>query len=235
MAREEAASREITVTSKGPFRVDRGIEMKVRLRIEDAKVDPLQDTVLWEGEIGKAQFAVTVLPGAIAGAKQGVVTVHVEGHRVARILFVVNTGLQPSDARDTSTHTEKCQTAFASYASEDEGAVLPRIQGLQKALPRLDVFFARASMRSGEKWKERLRAEILSRDVMYLFWSRAASRSEWVEWEWRLGLEERGIDFIDPFPLAPPEDVPPPRELADELHFNDWVLAYLTGTQQTTG
>jgi hypothetical protein len=62
---------------------------------------------------------------------------------------------------------------------------------------------------------------------MYLFWSEAASRSQWVEWEWRCGFQERGIDFIDPCPLVSPDSVPPPKELADQLHFNDWVLAYM--------
>ena len=205
------------------------MEMKVRLRIPEAKVDPLQDTILWEGEIGKAQFAVTVPPEATPGTKQGVVTVHVEGHRVARLLFVVEFGPQPCEVSELPTDEVRCRRAFACYASEDEEAVLRGVQGLQKGVRGLDIFFARASLRSGEKWKERLREEILARDVMYLFWSRAASQSEWVEWEWRLGLRERGIDFIDPFPLVSPQEVPPPKELADELHFNDWVIAYTSG------
>ena len=69
----------------------------------------------------------------------------------------------------------------------------------------------------------------MTRDVMYLFWSEAASRSKWVEWEWRYGYEKRGIDFIDPCPLDPPSKVPPPKELADLIHFDDWVLAYMSG------
>jgi len=235
MAREEAAGRQVAVASKGPFRVGRGVEMKVRLRIPEAKVDPLQDTILWEGEIGKAQFAVTMQQEATPGTKQGVITVHVAGHRVARLLFVVNVGIQQSQASERPTREHRCRTAFACYADEDQDAVLPRLQGLQKAIPNLNVFFAPADMRSGEKWKERLRAEILARDVMYLFWSRAASQSEWVDWEWRLGLQERGIDFIDPFPLVSPKEVPPPKELADELHFNDWMLAYTAGSRQATG
>jgi hypothetical protein len=52
--------------------------------------------------------------------------------------------------------------------------------------------------------------------------------------EWRCGLAERGIDVIDPVPLVPPDKVPPPRELAEHLHFNDWVLAYVSGTKNST-
>ncbi len=118
------------------------------------------------------------------------------------------------------------RTAFLSYSSKDADFVEHCIQGMQKVNPILDVFYAPASMRSGQRWKEALRREILERDIMYLFWSEAASKSEWVDWEWRFGLAERGINFIDPCPLVSPEEVPPPKELADELHFNDWILAY---------
>jgi hypothetical protein len=68
--------------------------------------------------------------------------------------------------------------------------------------------------------------QIDSSDVLYLFWSKYAKQSSWVEKEWRYGLTHKGIDFIDPVPLADPRKVPPPKELADVEHFNDWTLAY---------
>ena len=124
-----------------------------------------------------------------------------------------------------------CRNAFVSYASEDERDVLGRIQGMQKRDPDLDVFYARMRLQSGEKWKNRLREEIVARDVLYLFWSTAARKSRWVNWEWRYALEVHGINFIDPVPLESPKKVRPPKELADELHFDDWMLAYIHPTQ----
>jgi hypothetical protein len=62
--------------------------------------------------------------------------------------------------------------------------------------------------------------------IFYLFWSKNASKSEWVEREWKCALNHGGIDFIDPVPLVSPDEAPPPSELA-ELHFNDWVLAFI--------
>ncbi|MFN0181816.1 MAG: hypothetical protein ACKVZ0_23670 [Gemmatimonadales bacterium] len=79
---------------------------------------------------------------------------------------------------------------------------------------------------SGQRWEAVIKREIPARDVFYLFWSHAASRSAAVSMEWHFALETRGIDFIDPVPLVPPEEVPPPAELSGTLHFNDWVLAY---------
>ena len=51
---------------------------------------------------------------------------------------------------------QRLRTAFASYASQDRDAVLARVQGIQKALPSLDVFLDVASLRSGQRWKEQL-------------------------------------------------------------------------------
>ena len=95
-----------------------------------------------------------------------------------------------------------------------------------KVLPDLDLFLDVASLRSGERWEERLHQEIARRDTLYLFWSHAASRSPWVEREWRTALALKGVAGIDPVPLDSPEDVPPPIELAQHLHFNDWLLAF---------
>jgi len=69
--------------------------------------------------------------------------------------------------------------------------------------------------------------QIETSDVLYLFWSRHAKESKWVEREWRFGLEKKGVSFIDPVPLVDPRKVPPPPELGDTKHFNDWTLAYL--------
>ena len=61
---------------------------------------------------------------------------------------------------------------------------------------------------------------------LYLFWSRAARASKWVDLEWRIALDRNGLGRIDPVPLESPDLAPPPSELA-ALHFNDWMLAYL--------
>jgi hypothetical protein len=104
---------------------------------------------------------------------------------------------------------------------------------MQKVAPQLDVFVDTAALHSGQHWADRLMEEIRRRDVFYLFWSRAAADSAWVEREWRCALQARGLDCIDPVPLESPEDVRPPRELAD-LHFNDWMLAYMRGPRPTS-
>jgi len=102
------------------------------------------------------------------------------------------------------------------------GEVLRRVQGIKAT--GIDVFLDVASIRAGDNWKEELLNGIRAADIFYLFWSVAASKSHWVEKEWRFALQERGLDYIHPVPLVDPIVAPPPAELASR-HFNDLLLA----------
>jgi hypothetical protein len=119
---------------------------------------------------------------------------------------------------------ERVMSAFASYATQDRAEVLRRVQGIEAA--GVQVFMDVLSLRAGQDWERRILENIRQNDVFYLFWSVPASRSEWVEKEWRLALKERGLGYIHPVPLADPVEAPPPPELASR-HFNDLILACL--------
>lgn len=212
----------------GPSKVARGTVLSVSLRIDELTADALEGTILWDGEIGNVTFSISVPNGISSGIKSGFATVHVGSLRIATIHFFITVGQKATSSDQVFSRGVKHRTAFASYASEDRDAVLARIQGIQKAAPKLEVFLDVLNLRSGEDWSKRLWKEIPSRDIFYLFWSESASRSNWVEKEWRCALEARGLDFIDPVPLVSPSKVPPPRELASR-HFNDWVLAFMRG------
>lgn len=118
-----------------------------------------------------------------------------------------------------SSRFETVRSIFASYSSVDRIEVLARLQMLHKLL-EVDIFLDVDTLRSGEKWEARLIREINRRDRFFLFWSRNAAASEWVEREWRLALRQRGIDYIEPVPL---EFIKAPVELR-KLHFNDRYL-----------
>lgn len=118
---------------------------------------------------------------------------------------------------------ERPPTAFASYARINSKEVAYLIQGMRAWQPGLDIFLDFHSLFPGELWKDRLEEEILKRDRFLLFWSRAASKSEYVDSEWRTALKYKGLSFITPVPLEPPDIAPPPTELA-ALHFNDLFL-----------
>lgn len=117
------------------------------------------------------------------------------------------------------------QRAFVSYASEDRPHVTNVVQGIHVARPDLDVFFDVMSLRTGQDWRQTLKEEIDGSDVLYLCWSRSASESKWVDFEWRCAFERLGPSGIEPVAIEPPELCPPPPELRDK-HFND-PLVYI--------
>lgn len=225
-ARQHVGGGPIYVQEKGPVRVARGTVLTVRVQVEGMVIQDPEDTILWEGDIGSANFPVQVPKDALPGPRAGTARFYVDAFEVAKLHFALSVGRAMAEPDTLSAQMKRYRSAFASYASEDNDEVLNILQGIKMGMPDLDVFYAEASLRAGERWPERLKQEIMARDVFYLFWSRAASVSPWVDMEWRFALEKRGIDVIKPVPLAPPHVVPPPPELAAELHFNDWILAH---------
>jgi len=90
-------------------------------------------------------------------------------------------------------------------------------------------------MHPGEAWKPRLLSEIVSRDLFLLFWSAQSRASEWVSWEWRTALSQKGVQAMQIHPLEGVDPAPPPDELKD-LHFGDVLMivreAYATRTSR---
>jgi hypothetical protein len=228
-AKEQAFGGEIRARSVGPAKISRGSLLTVNLKIRGLSVDPPSAHISWEGEIGSAAFLVGVPQDAKCGTRAGAAALYLDGLRVATVTFAVRIEKAECEASQLPTVENHIRRAFASYASKDRDAVLARVQGIQKGAPSLDIFLDVTKLRSGQQWQSVLREEILSRDILYLFWSEAASRSKWVDWEWHCALKHHGIEGIDPVPLVSPDVVPPPQELACHLHFNDWVLAYMVG------
>ncbi len=231
-ARQSSVGQEVSIRSKGPTRVSRGVVLSVNVNIEGLTIEDPEDTILWEGEVGNASFAVSVPKEFQEGPRQGQALIYVNGLRLARVNFVVSVGRLAPERQTLASHEERFHKAFASYASKDRDEVLARVQGMNIAAPHMDIFIDVLSLRSGQDWKSELERVIPASDVFYLFWSENALESEWVELEWRCALKARGIDFIDPVPLISPEKAPPPKELASK-HFNDWTLAFIRGQGAT--
>ena len=67
---------------------------------------------------------------------------------------------------------------------------------------------------------------IVHREMFWLFWSRSAMASKWVDWEWRTAYLYKGKSFIQPHPLEPFDMAPPPIEL-EELQFGNAFESYV--------
>ena len=223
-ATEAQKGRAIHSRSKAGVPLENETAVNVELSIPDFSIQD-EDTINWNGSISNCNFQIRVPSNLAFGNYLGTAKFYVGVAMIAKLNFELEVGTIEKASVDITSYEHKIKSAFASYASVDRDRVLGRIQGMQKVLPDLDVFFDVASLRSGESWEQRLREEIDIRDVFYLFWSQAAKKSEYVEKEWRLALSLKGIDYINPVPLESPKRTPPPRELA-KLHFNEWTLAF---------
>jgi hypothetical protein len=223
-AREEAFER-IQRKSNGPSWIQRGTRLVIRILLPGLRVSPSRSSVVWNGEIANATFLIAVPPGTPRGPLAGRVLISVGGLPITRLHFTAAIGSPGGRLCMPASREDGPRTGFASYANRDRPAVLARVQGLEKA--GVDIFMDVHGLRSGDRYEERLLEMIGSRDCFYLFWSKAARESSWVEKEWRFALERRGIDYINPVPLVSPRRVPPPPELGDVFHFDDWMLSYL--------
>lgn len=224
LAQQAQRDEAIMMRSKGPVQVQRNTTLTVRINIPDFGSEQ-EDTIYWGGSTGNCTIPVNVPEKVNPGLYVGAAKFYVGSLLIAKLSFDIEVGAEQKEKTDVTTQVQRIKTAFASYATADRNEVLGRVQGMLKLLPELDIFFDVASLRSGDNWEMRLEKEIKTRDVFYLFWSGAASKSPWVEKEWRTALLTKGIACIDPVPLEPPDKVPPPPELSS-LHFNEWTLSY---------
>jgi hypothetical protein len=217
---------EISVKSEGPYPLQRGSRLSVRMKIEGVTCLDSHKWITWTGEIGSTAFVVEVPANASEGTYAGSASIRLNGCEIAKMSFVVRVGPPRLDLGEIPSHTAVHRKAFASYASQDRVEVLNRVQGMEAAYKGLRVFVDVAALRSGQKWEQELSQRVSDADVFYLFWCRHASKSEWVSKEWHWALQARGENFIDPIPLETPELAPPPQELAAK-HFNDPLLAFI--------
>jgi hypothetical protein len=224
------AVQKLLFRSVGPIQVERGSVLSVALDVEGFEIIRPHHPISWTGKIGNANFVVSVPKDAAEGTHKATCSIRLNGLEVGRIDFVVKVGAAKGKPTDLQSGFTAHRTAFASYSSEDRNTVLAAVYGMKKESPLLEVFVDVMSLRSGEDWEARLNSEIEKADVFYLFWCSHASKSEWVEREWRLAYRLKGASFIDPVPLESPDDAPPPQELGRK-HFYDPMAAFLKHTR----
>jgi hypothetical protein len=209
---------------KAGVSVARGVRLTVRIDISGFEIDEPRDTIEWDGVSTNASFAIRVPASAKIGMYPGSALIKYQGMTIAKIAFVISVTYQDhSEYLDRSDRLMYVRSAFASYASEDREEVLHRVQGMKSMSPEAEIFLDQLSLYAGQNWRAELEKHIRTKDRFFLFWSTAAARSVWVEREWRLALDLRGLQYIDPVPLEEPDRVPPPKALA-ALHFSDPLL-----------
>ena len=186
----------------------------------------------WRGGRVLLDFDVQALPDAPVGQQTRLKFDVVVGEIVVARLRVSIAFVSQGDDSTTVSETESARTAFASYASEDRARVLDKV-ATARTLAGLDVWIDAVDLRPNDRWRELLRPEIERRELFLLFWSLPASKSHWVDWEWRTALEAKGLDAIQLQPLeGMPSDLP--AEL-DALHAGDALMLLREATLNRVG
>lgn len=221
--REEIGADRIYAKSKGPVLIPHGSVLSVEIRLDRFDIEDSFDTIHWAGESGNASFIVSVPKDLEMRKWPGRAFIYLNGVQILKLAFTIHVLNNTSESTEMDQKQEIPRTAFISYASHDRDRVMDMVRSIKIYNPQFDPFMDVLTLRAGQYWEQKLWKAIPEKDIFYLFWSIYAKRSDWVEKEWRCALETRGLDFIAPVPLTPPDIAPPPKELSAK-HFGDLAL-----------
>jgi hypothetical protein len=209
-----------------------GTRIDVALSGDHVRTDPAHRDLIWTGEAIEAVFDVMVLHRVTEIVLR--FDVSAAGFPTANLRLEVAVAADGSFASSVdSAAIAKRQlqvrqgrvacSAFASYSKTDRLRVLDGVNTMKSI--GIDVFMDCLDLHPGDEWKKRLATELNTKDLFVLFWSKAASESQWVSWELNTVLLDRGRAYVCVNPLEP--DVNPPPSLSD-LHLSSvgaWVRA----------
>ncbi len=199
-----------------------GTPVTVRLSGEQVRITPAECFFEWSGSYNLVSFSVTAESKAPAGPIQLLFEAFIEAVPIVSIPLNLEVGISLKDDTQITTVAVP-KTAFASYATADAAIVATCLSTLVRWDPGLKVFMDCLDLTPNEAWRNELEHVIAQVDAFMLFWSKHAMTSPWVNWEWQMARDKKGIGFIRPFPLDDPTIAPPPDELK-HLHFRDRYL-----------
>jgi hypothetical protein len=222
LAEATRSGRMIERGNRSHINLERDTVITVLLRLPDFEVPDPMEMLGWDGDIRNVSFIVKAPASLAPGVYPGIAKLMKGQLPFASIAFDLAvtspTAKVEAPPEPLKARVQRIARAFASYASQDRAEVLRRVQGIQAT--GMDVFLDVVNLRSGQDW------EIDTSDGFFLFWSRNAAQSNWVEREWRYALKQHGLEFISPLALEDPRLTQPPAELS-KMHFNDMLLAFI--------
>lgn len=188
------------------------------------------ESIIWRGQVESVQFSLSLPAETRLGNLVGSLTATIDSVPFGEIKFKLKIVGGNTDRRLTSVGKASRYTqAFISYASNDRVCVMSQLGVLSAA--GIAYFQDIVDLEPGERWERKLYEKIHETDVMFLFWSTAAKNSEWVEKEWRYGLEHKGSAYIRPVFIEGPPIPTPPSELKF-MQFNDKRLYFLKALER---
>ena len=191
--------------------------LTLQLHIDGVLPSPRVVHGRWTGAPQRLRLRVPVAARVTAGAHAARIGLQVGGLSIGELGFVlpVRPDAVAAPAEDAQAVRRTVASAYASFDPQDLAAVQQAVALLHRVVPELEVFMGAPQLRGTEGWRARTGQALAGRERLYLFWSRAAAESPWVDFEWRQVLRHRGPDAIDIVRLHPPHEAPLPHELAE--------------------
>jgi len=196
---------------------DTSSTLRVSLTLPGFTIAFATQSVPWDLQLGCVSFALETASSMADAHYTGYADVASDGIACGTLYFDVQVGnSEQQQSVELPSKARSVRSVFASYATEDRIDVLTAAAAFEPL--QIDVFVDILDIRGSEDWSARIQHEIASRDAFYLFWTKAASESPWVEREWRFALQTIGLERIYAVALSDVRDVPPPPELSSK-HF----------------
>ena len=202
-----------------------GAPVAIRLTGEHITVVPGERSFEWNGRENLASFTVQVKANAPSGTLQLCFHVFLGPVQIAFIPLGVAIATSAGAAPTPRLDVRAPSSVFASYSSKDAESVTRSLSTLTRWAPTLDIFQDCLDLKSNDAFKPQLQKEIAARDVFLLFWSRNASASKWVLWEFERAQVKPGLNAILPIPLEDPAIAPPPAGFEDKHLRDRFMLA----------
>jgi Carboxypeptidase regulatory-like domain/TIR domain len=214
--------------------IKRGTTLTFTLSMKGLEIDQPQQDRVWRGRTIGVQFGVTVPKDFKPGSMYGLLVVSADTIPIGHFRFafeVVEPGGSREETPDYVGALTRYQHAFISYAHQDRAEVLKRVQMLN--LLKEKFFQDFITLEPGNAWEPAIHEAIDRSDVIFLFWSKAASASTEVRKEILYAMarrkgDENAAPAIHPVVIEGPPPPSPPAEL-NFLHFDDkfsyWIFA----------
>ena len=220
-------------------KIKRGTELTLFLEMPGLNIDDPEQKCVWQGELERVRFNVTVPEDfkpkdIIAKVRVAENTIPI-GHLMfkTKIVSAAQYEADSSSIPIPVSNMKRYKQAFISYASKDRQEVTKRVQMLN--LVKIKYFQDLLTLEPGEPFEKLIYQYIDESDVFFLFWSTAASQSKWVLKEVEYAIKRKTDKDEDPPEIIPviiegPPPAKPPTEL-NFLHFNDRFMYFINSKE----
>jgi len=175
--------------------------LSLRVKADGFMLGPKDGPMFLNGAYLRSTFWLQCPDSVPLGMYPITVDVYADALKISTLGFSLEVGEQTHDVDYIESVENRVRRVFASFAKEDEGTVVARLERLRRMVPWLDINLTCEVLRRDPGWSDRMASYIRNQDLFCLFWSPHAASSTSVEQEWQCALQE-GSDFLSAVVVA---------------------------------